>query len=86
MVIGGLDGVIGSFINKIPLIGQQISAVGDVFFIGGAWMYLSVRNLEDDAVCVGETWLRWTDEAAYVYELYNKSWVKYDGDIISKIK
>ncbi|WP_162138494.1 hypothetical protein [Caldisalinibacter kiritimatiensis] len=86
MALGTLSSGIGFFAKKVPLIGWGVSATGAFFQIAGATVWLSVSDLEDDAVYTGENWFRWTDETNYEYEVYTKTYVTYDGELISEVE
>lgn len=83
---GSLISSIGYFASKVSLIGWGVGATGAFFSIAGTTVWLSISELEDDAVYTGETWFRWTDETNYEYEVYTKTYVTYDGELISEIK
>jgi hypothetical protein len=73
------------FAGKVTLLAKTIAATGAIFNFSGALIYLSYEDLQEGSIYTGENWFRWRDEDSYIYEVYTKTYVTYDGEIISQV-
>lgn len=85
LAYGSIIGGLAAFASKVPYVGTSITAAGGFFQIAGGLLYLSVADLKDGSVYTGENWFRWKDEDNYIYEVYTKTYVTYEGEIISQV-
>ena len=72
------------FLKDVPLVGRAMTALGGMFLTASGLYWFSTNEIEDGAVSYAETWLRWTNEAMYEYECYSVTYVKLNGDLISR--
>ncbi|NLW42243.1 MAG: hypothetical protein GXY89_03780 [Tissierellia bacterium] len=83
-VMGFLASV--STFGWIPLVGWGFTVAGGYFFIAGLTMYLTVGQLNDNAICTVDTYFRWTNEANYEFQTYMEGYITYNGSKISETK